>query len=96
VSADPADPVAIAASLAPKERLALLWLRPNGSWREKKVGRGGHYLSLWELERLIRDEQPVPLVESRPGQEYPEHRLTPLGRQVRAVLEENGGRLIDW
>lgn len=91
--ADSRTPAAIAASLAPKERKALLLLHGD-DWRVKIRKKHLHWL--WELARLIRDEQPVPLAESRPGEEYPEYRLTPLGREVRAVLEENGGRLLDW
>lgn len=90
------EPKAIAASLTAKERKALLWCRADGSFRQRTVGRGVNYLVLQELRNLIRDEQPAPLVEQVGEDPEATFRVTPLGKEVRQVLADNGGRLLDF
>jgi hypothetical protein len=94
-------PAEIAARLTAAQKRALLWLPGDGSEIERQKG-APREVSLWAMgdERIDNPEREAAIVYSlcrhsarEPGKVWAPRRwrLTPLGREVRAIIEKEAG-----
>lgn len=77
------DAERIAARLSPAQRKALLWLPADGSVRERVLRTGAPTLDQI-LSMIYHKRHRGPLIGTGRGHKH--YCLTPLGREVRAVL----------